>query len=139
MFCSLITKKRQIVQPGVYTALRFDEESTDSEDWHPNRSLASRDSALIIPKQKALAVVAGMVHWAESDATQILHRISRDPYDEDIDSTATHDRAMTVGKQFHIFTWLMTIRVGQPLALMVNHNASGPVAIDLAEFKVGFN
>jgi hypothetical protein len=136
-FCSLIVKKPQIVQPNTYTALRFDEESTDAGNWHASNDLTSQNSALIIPKTTAVGLLAGLIFWAPSDATQLLHRFTRDPFDpEEIDSTATNDIVPTVGQDFHVFTWPMTVRTGQPLALMVCHNASEPVAINLAEFKV---
>lgn len=137
MFCSLINKNPQLIQPGGYTALRFAEESTDALNWHVSNDLANPASALITPTVTDVGLVAALVFWAPSDATQLLHRFTRDPYDPElIDSTATNDRVPTVGQDFHVFTWPIKVRDGQPLALMVGHNASGPVAVNLCEFKV---
>lgn len=142
-FCSLITKVPQIIPPGGYTALRFDEESTDTSNWHANQDLQSPLSALIIPQVTAVGLVSALVFWAndlspaEDAATQYLHRFSRDPYDPElIDSTCTNDRGVTPGAEFHSFSWPMTVRTGQPLALMVAHNSSVAQTVTLAEFKV---
>lgn len=137
MFCSLIVKTPQLIPPDTWTAIRFDTESTDIFGMHVTNDLASPDSALIIPGITAVGMVSAMVQWASSDATQYLHRFTRDPYNPDlIDSTCTNDRVPTAGRDFHTFSWPMTVRCGQPLALMVSHNASGPATADLAEFKV---
>lgn len=141
MFTSLINKKLQLISPNTYTALRFDEESTDIPNWHVDLDLNSPASALIIPDVTAVGMVAGLVHWAPAGAmaapTQYLARITRDPYNvELLDSTATHDRAPTPGAQMEVFSWPMVVRAGQPLALMVAHNGSAPLAVQLAEFKV---
>lgn len=135
-FCSLIVKAPQIIPPNVYTALRFNEESTDSVGWHDSNDLSVSASALITPDVTDIALLAALVFWAPSDATQYYHRFTRDPFTAEIDSTATNDKAATTGQNFHCFTWPMTIRNGQPLAVMVTHNASVPVAVNLAEFKV---
>lgn len=135
MFCSLIVKRPQRIPPRTYVALRFDTESTDLSGLHRSSNLALRDSALIIPTTTAVGLLSAMVFWDASDATQYLHRFSRDPYGE-IDNTCTNDKQATVGANFHTFSWPMTVRKGQPLALMVSHNASGPVNVTLAEFKL---
>lgn len=140
MFTSLINKKLQLIPPNTYTALRFDEESTDIPNWHIDVDLNSPASALIIPDVEAVARVDALVHWVSAapllvPPTQYLARISRDPYGE-IDSTATNDRAPTPGAQFHVFGWTMKVFPGQPLAIMVAHNGGGSLAVQLAEFKV---
>ena len=137
-FCSLITQTEQAIAPGVYTAVRFEKESTDAEGWHASTDLADPASALIIPKTTTVALLAGAVFWAnDNTVTQYLQRFTRDPYDPDlIDSTATHDRSATPGAEYEAFTWPMTIRTGQPLALMIGHNSPNPQSITLAEFKV---
>ena len=140
MFTSLIVKTPQLIQPDTWTALRFDEESTDAPGWHDVLDLSDQRSALITPDVTEVALVAGLVFWAAagtmSAPTQYMARFTRDPFTAAIDSTATHDRVPTPGAQFDVFTWPMTIRTGQPLALMVAHNGSAPLAVTLAEFKV---
>jgi hypothetical protein len=141
-FVSLIVKTPQLIPPNTYTALRFDEESTDSPGWHDTNNLDSPGSALITPDQTAVAILSALVFWGAAPTdmvkppTQYLHRFTRDPFTADIDSTATNDRAPTPGAQFHVFSWPMMIRAGQPLAVMVNHNGSEPLPVTLAEFKV---
>jgi hypothetical protein len=141
-FCSLITSTPQAIPPNTYTALRFDTESTDIPGWHPSQNLKDPASALIIPDVNVVALVAGLVFWAAAmqsmtAPTQYLARITRNPFDPDlIDSTATHDRAPTPGGQFDVFSWPMVVRDRQPLAIMVAHNGSAPLAVNLAEFKV---
>jgi hypothetical protein len=137
MFCSLIVKKPQLIPPDVWTAIRFDTESTDLFTMHADDDLSSPDSALILPGITAVGWLSAMVQWAHSDATQLLHRFTRNPYDPAlIDSTCTNDRVPTSGQDFHTFSWPITVRAGQPLALMVCHNASGSAMVNLAEFKV---
>ncbi len=142
VFVSLITKTRQAIQPGGYTAIRFEAESTDIPNWHASKNLADPASALIIPELTAVGLLAGLVHWEAPGTevafapTQYLARFTRDPFTDEIDSTATHDRAPTPGAQYDVFTWPMTVRDGQPLALMVAHNGSAAMTVTLAEFKV---
>lgn len=152
---SLIVKVPQIIQPGVYTALRFNEESTDGSGWHDSNNLASANSALIVPDRTAYAGLYAQIFWENALArvtedhpdwsaeerlawcpTQYQDRFSRDPYDADIDSTCTQDHAPTGGAQFLAKAWAITVRSGQPLAVMVAHNGGGPLAVTLAEFKV---
>jgi hypothetical protein len=141
VFCSLIVKTPQLIAPNTYTAVRFDTESTDSPNWHVTNNLNSANSALITPDITAVAGLYAEIFWQnasdmERPPTQYLHRFTRDPFGPEPDSTATNDRAPTPGAQFHVFSWAITIRTGQPLALMVGHNGSGPLAVTLAEFKV---
>lgn len=138
VFCSLITYTTQVIPAGGYTAIRFEAESTDADNWHPSTDLADPASALIVPKLTTVGLLAGAVFWGnDSTVTQYLARFTRDPYDPLLaDSTATHDRAPTPGAEFDAFTWPITVRTGQPLALMVSHNSPVDQVITLAEFKV---
>lgn len=134
MFCSLIARKPQVILPGTWQALRFDEVSADSNRWHATKDLDDEDSALIIPRMNGVGWLSALVFWEDSDATQVLHRFTRDPYVAP-DSTCTNDRATTPGAEFHTYSWPMVLRTGQPVAAMVSHNASRPIAVTLAEFK----
>lgn len=142
-FCSLIVQTSQLIQPNTYTALRFDTESADGDNLHASKNLASQNSALIIPKSTGVGLLAAEVFWEnattngmETIPTQYLYRFTRDPFTEDIDSTCTHDRAPTPGAQFEAFTWPITVRIGQPLAVMVGHNGSAALNVTLGEFKL---
>lgn len=143
VWCSLINHGDQVIKPDVYTALRFDTENSDSGALHASVNLESRNSALIYPKSEAVGLLAAEVFWEDAKATgmkeiptQYRYRFSRDPFDDAIDSTCTHDRAPTPGGQFEAFTWPFTVRAGQPLAVMVAHNGSEPLKVVLAEFKL---
>jgi hypothetical protein len=161
LFCSLIAREPQLIPPrSPYVALRFDEESTDVAGWHRSNDLTDPDSALIVPDVTAVGLVAALVFWepatlaayrhfdmnphevlpvgaAAMAPRQFVHRFTRNPYQETlVDSTCTNDRVPTPGSQFHTFSWPMTVRKGQPLALMVGHDAGYPMMVTLAEFKV---
>jgi hypothetical protein len=137
---SLITHSKQMIQPNTLTAIRFDEESSDIVGWHSTNSLSNPNSALITPSINAVGLLSGMVWWESpwsmtTPPTQFYYRFARDPYGN-INTTANHDIAPTPGGQYHIFTWPISVHDGEPLALMVNHDGSDPLAVTLAEFKV---
>lgn len=161
-YVSLITTSPQLIDPDTYTAINFDDESSDVDNWHPYSGLTDPRSALITPKLTAYAMLCGEIFWEDPLAvarirsprllgettaewnerlapelpSQYQSRFTRDPYTSAIDSTCTEDRAPTPGGNFMAKSWAMTVRTGQPLALMVAHTGNFPLKVTLAEFKV---
>lgn len=144
IYCSLICDTPQLIQPNTYTALRFDIESSDSTNWHQVSNLQDQRSALITPPADFDDQPAGLyaeVFWASATGMtqpprQYLSRFSRDPFSAEVDSTCTEDRVPTPGQQFLTKSWVIIVRAGQPLAVMVAHDGSGPLAVTLSQFKV---
>lgn len=153
-FVSLKTETDQLISAGVWTPLRFNMESADtSPGWHLNTP--GPNSALITPRVTAVGLMAAMVQWANPTGdprfdpdgdraaqvlafggTQTSVQFARDPYDPDIDTTGTQDRANSSGADYTTTTWPFTIRNGQPLAVRVWTDAPEGRYVTLSEFKV---
>lgn len=134
---SLKTSKRQLVQPKADTVVRFDLESTDTPDWH------KRNSGLIIPGVTAVGMLWGKVGWEDPEKagletvpTKYYLKFVRDPGTPAADQTAAVHWPPVPYGQNQLVDWPGTVRAGQPLALVVRHNGSGPLAIGIAEFKL---
>jgi hypothetical protein len=152
--CSLINKDGQNIPPGdSYTLLRFpfvqDGESYDAHDMHPAVQpdtgqmvgFSSQRAGLIWPVHDAWAHLHALLYWDAGSYTEVRSRFVRDPLAifGDPDSTCTEDHPATPGQQFRPKNWAMFVHPMIPLGLMVRHNASGPVKLLLAEFKVSYH
>ncbi|WP_326829672.1 hypothetical protein OIE13_05920 [Streptosporangium sp. NBC_01810] len=152
--CSLITEQgvKQTIPPGdTYTLVRFPfgVESADQHDMHPEVqpdtsqtvTYSSPRSGLIWPKHSAWAQVYALMYWDPGDYTEVRDRIVRDPLglNSAPDSTCTEDHPATPGGQYRAKSWAIFVHPGIPLGLMVRHNASGPVKLAFAEFKLAYH
>lgn len=158
--CSLKVAIPQLIQPNVWTVVRFPfdatGESTDLLNMHsatrpspggPVANWATDDrSGLIWPSRTGWGVMLGLMQWAAagvqsdpSDGTEYRDQFVRDPLgytSTPVDTTATDHRAPTPGGQFFTKQWGVNVDPTVPLALRVQHNASSPLNLTLAEFKL---
>ncbi|GIH76128.1 hypothetical protein [Planobispora longispora] len=152
--CSLITQQgiKQTIPPSDgYTLVRFpfDVESSDDHGMHPEVqpdtgetvTYISPRSGLIWPCHTAWGQLYALMYWDAGPYTEVRSRFVRDPLGltQEPDSTCTEDHPDTVGGQYRAKSWGMWVRVGQPLGLMVRHNADVPVRLAFAEFKVAYH
>lgn len=139
----------QMIQPGDYQIVRFPFspiESSDTLDLHPvvqpdtgqSVTLSSTRSGLIWPAHSRWARLWGLLYWADGGYTEVRDRFVRDPLNlsSGYDSTCTEDHAATPGGQYVAKSWEAKVYPGTPWALMVKHNATSPVKLDFAEFKM---
>lgn len=138
----------QMIAPGDYQIVRFpfDQESSDVYDLHPqvqpdtgqSVTLSSQRAGLIWPAHSRWARLWGLLYWADGPYTEVRDRFVRDPLglSSGYDSTCTEDHAETPGGQYIAKSWEIKTYPGTPVALMVRHNASTPVRLDFAEFKM---
>ncbi len=150
--CSLTAPQPQTIPPGgSYVLVRFPfdgAESFDPADMHPvvqpDGTTATYDSprsALIWPAHTAWGRLDAMLHWEESDYTEVRDQFVRDPLRLTTygpDSTCTQDRAVTPGGQYLTKTWGLFVHPAIPLAVAVRHNAPRPVKLTFAEFKLSY-
>jgi len=148
--CSLISSGSQAIAPNVYTPLRFpfDSESADAFNLHdkvqPDTgetvTVASPRAALIWPAHTAWATLNGLMYWEDDNYTELRTRFVRDPLNLTTgeDSTCTEDHAPTVGGQYIAKNWNMFVHPNTPVGLLVKHNATTPVAVTFAEFKLSY-
>lgn len=149
---SLKVSTPQPVLPGsAYRIVRFPygaEESMDPHGMHQaeqpdGRTVtdwASDDrSGLIWPAARGWGHLYAMLQWAEStDATEYRDQFARDPLEPAgrVDTTATEHRATTVGGEYFVKVWGIVCDPAVPLAVRVAHNASAPISLTFAEFKL---
>jgi len=116
----------QAVQPDSYTVTNW---TTDDR------------SGLIWPSASGWGHLYALMYWDTGDYTELRSRFVRDPLNlsTGYDSTCTEDETPTPGGQYEAKAWGMFVHPDTPVALMVRHNASVPVALTLAEFKMAIN
>ena len=160
--CSLKVDVNQLIQPNVWTLVRFpyDTESTDPFNMHdpgrpppggPVLEWSTDDrSSLIWPSSSGWASLYALIQWAAPPAqsgcgtgTEYRDQFIRDPLNytatNPSDTTATHHRAATVGGNYFEKSWGIFVNPTVPLALRVRHNCSQALALTLAEFKVAIH
>jgi hypothetical protein len=78
------------------------------------------------------------MYWAPGQYSEVRSRFVRDPLNlaGGPDSTCTEDSRTTPGAQFRAKAWGMFVHLGTPIALLVRHNGSSPVALTHAQFKL---
>lgn len=149
--CSLLAESPQTIPPGdTYTLVRFPFgiESYDIHDMHPAIqpdtgqmvNSSSPRAGLIWPAHLVWAQVYALIYWEDGPYTEVRDRFVRDPLGlfGTPDSTCTEDHPATPGGQFRAKSWGMFVKPSVPLGLMVRHNASSPVRLTLAEFKIAY-
>lgn len=162
--CSLKTTSPQTIPAdGKYHLVHFPfgddgaEECYDPFDMHPVQQPDGVDatrlldrSALIWPHTNGWGTLTAMIHWKTPPAdgiftqhrpTEYRDRFVRDPLglSTGYDSTATESRpAQDKGPYLHK-THEIFVKPHVPLALMVRHNGSKPVDLELAELKLAIH
>ena len=150
--CSLKTGGPQRIPPDEYTILRFpfNAESHDPDDLHPalqpdtGQTVTSADdrAGLIWPKHTAWATLNALIYWEAGGYTEVRDRFVRNPLNlpgaPPYDSTCTEDHPKTPGGQYLAKTWNLFVHPLTPLGLLLQHDAPGPVAVTLAEFKLSY-
>ncbi|MFI9552659.1 hypothetical protein [Nonomuraea endophytica] len=149
--CSLLAGSQTIPVTGAdYYVVRFPF-GTESYDAHGMHDPAQPDGAvsaypdprsgLIWPKHDAWATLYTLMYWEADNYTELRDRFVRDPLNlsTGYDSTCTEDRAITPGGQYIAKTWGMFVHPETPIALMVKHNASTSVRLELAELKLAYH
>ncbi|GAB3210026.1 hypothetical protein ACQEU5_15260 [Marinactinospora thermotolerans] len=151
--CSLIRNEPQAIPSGGYHVVRFPFGTAESYDAHGMHQVAQPDgyeitdwrkddrSGLIWPSADGWADLYGLMYWESGDYTEVRSRFVRDPLDlsTGYDSTCTEDDARTPGGQYRAKHWGLFSHVGTPLALLVQHNAPGSLALTHAQFKVAIH
>jgi hypothetical protein len=122
-------------------------ESYDADDMHAEERDGKTHpfpsdpaSALIWPAHSAWGRLYAMIQWeaASGDAaTELRDQFSRDPLGVN-DTTCTEHRAASPGMQCFAKAWAIFVDPTVPLGLRVAHNASGPLNLVLAEFKLEY-
>ncbi|MFD9903940.1 hypothetical protein [Streptomyces sp. NPDC059063] len=153
LVCSLKRDTPQLIEPGGYRIVRFPfggGESYDTYSMHqtsqPDAFVIDSDgwddddrSGLIWPTRHGWGTLHALIQWGGTpDASEYRDQFVRDPLGlfSPPDTTATDHRAPTPGGQFWTKTHGIFVHPGVPLALRVAHNAPGPLALTLAEFKL---
>lgn len=139
--CKLMTDIAQTIQPKTWTPIRFDDVLGDRHSMYQGTgSVNDPESALIQPPQDGYFLWSRFVHWdsisipaGDARERQFLEQFCRDPYTSP-DSTGSTDADVTAGKQFHLATWPIYGRAGQPMAIRVWHDHHEPVDIVHAQF-----
>lgn len=152
--CSLINDAPQsIPADGGYHLLRFPFGSLESSDVHGMHQMLQPDSyqvtdwetddrsGLIWPAVAGWGTLWGMVHWASGGYTEVRSQFARDPLGlaGGLDTTATEDDQANAGGQYRVKVWGLFTDPGTPLGIRVRHNASAPVAVTFAEFKMAID
>ena len=148
--CSLLASTQTIPVTSDYYLVRFPygTESYDERGMHnPDQpdgvvsAYPDARSGLIWPQHHAWAALYALLYWEADDYTELRDRFVRDPLNlsTGYDSTCTQDRAITPGGQYIAKTWGMFVHPETPIGLMVRHNASTPVKLELAEFKIAYH
>ncbi|GAB2327902.1 hypothetical protein AB0N20_22520 [Streptomyces griseoincarnatus] len=153
LVCSLKRDTPQVVPAGEYTIVRFPFGAAESYDrWRMHQvqqpdgyTISSWDtddrSGLIWPARDGWGELHAMVQWESGDYQELRDQYVRDPLSlgspTPVDTTATEHRPPSIGMQ----CWVkgshgIFVHPDTPLALRVRHDASGPVAVVLAEFKL---
>lgn len=150
LVCSLKADVPQsIPADGEYHIVRFPYvgEPYDAYGMHPELQpdayqvtdwAADDRSGLIWPTVGGWGSLNALAYWEDGSYTEIRSRFVRDPLglSTGYDSTCTEDHVPTPGGQYRAKHWEMFVHPGTPLAFLVRHNASSPVALTLAEFKL---
>lgn len=133
-----------------YTLLKFPYigESYDPDDMHTltyggvdHPYPSDPASGLIHPAHDAWGRLYAMVQWetlSGSKATECRDQFVRDPLGV-ADTTCTEHRCVTVGMQCYAKSWGIFVHPDVPLGLRVSHNASVPLKLVLAEFKLEYS
>ena len=125
----------------------FGTESHDPEGMHeqvqPDGETAAYPDprcGLIWPRHEAWAHLHALIYWQPGAYSEVRDRFVRDPLglSTGYDSTCTEDREPSGGGQYLAKSWAMFVHPGTPIGLMVKHNSSSPVKLDLAEFKLSY-
>lgn len=152
---SLIVDEPQTIPADGYHLLRFPFGSAESKDpWEMHQVVqpdghtvtdwqADDRSGLIWPSSAGWGSFTGMIFWEPGDYTEVRSRFVRDPLNlpggVGYNSTATEDMARTPGGQYRHRCHEMNVEPGVPVGLLVRHNASGPVDVTFAEFKLAIH
>lgn len=138
---------------GQYHVVRFPFGAAESYDAHNMHQATQPDgyvvtswaqddrSGLIWPAAAGWGDLYGLMYWEGADYTEVRSRFVRDPLSlaGGYDSTCTEDDNPTPGGQYRAKSWGVFVDPGTPLALLVRHNASQPVDLTLAEFKLAIH
>lgn len=147
---SLIATEPQEIPPSAYTIVRFPYVGESSDAWgmhaaeQPDGVVSAfpdERSGLIWPAVAGWGSLTAMVYWANGDYSEVRDRFVRAPLNVagEYDSTATEDHAPTQGGQYRHKCHELFVRPGTPLGFLVRHNASVPVSITHAQFKLAIH
>lgn len=153
MFCSLIRHPDQVIYPGSYTIVKFPFGSSESWDVHGMHNAIQPDgyevtdwdnderSGLIWPSVRGLGTLHATMQWDSANYTEVRHQFVRDPLNLSTgpDTTATEHFEPSIGMQCFTKSWQIIVNPETPLAYRVYHNASGPINLSLAQFKLSIN
>ncbi|MFB9880960.1 hypothetical protein ACFFMN_23660 [Planobispora siamensis] len=147
--CSLkVTKAQTVPVDPDYHLVRFPYGAAESWDPHNMHPATQPDgtvslhpdarSGLIWPCVAGWASLIGIVFWEAGQSSEYRGRFIRDPLSltTGYDSTATRDDAPTPGGQYKTYHHEMVVHPRTPVGFAVRHNATSPLDITLAEFKV---
>jgi hypothetical protein len=152
--CSLIvTEPQSIPADGAYHVVKFPFGGGESFDDHGMHQMAQPDnytisnwrtderSGLIWPSAEGWATLHALMYWDAGGYSELRDRFVRDPLDiaTGFDSTCTEDHPPTPGGQYRAKTWGMFAHPGTPVGLLVKHDASKPVTLAFAEFKLAIH
>ena len=156
--CSLkydpaVDGSQSIPGDGAYHLVRFPyggHESYDPDNMHAqsrggsDHPFSSQQAGLIWPAlpsgRSAWAEIKAMIQWKPGNATEYRDRFTRDPLNlsTGADSTCTEHRPPSPGMQCFAKAWAMWMSPETPLGLMVAHNSSSPIRLDVCEFKISY-
>ncbi|MDX2749663.1 hypothetical protein PV413_03645 [Streptomyces scabiei] len=151
--CSLITSEPQLIPPGGYHVVRFPYagESYDAHDMHAveqpdgyvvgNWSTDDR-SGLIWPSDEGWGSLTAVIQWEAGGYSELRDQYIRDPLgltDDPRNTTGTDHRPPSPGMQCWTKHHECFVHPGQPLALRVSHNDTGPRRLLLAQFKLAIH
>lgn len=150
--CSLKRDTPQVIPPGAYTILTFPFGTAESSDsWLMHQAVqpdayAVTDwendprSGLIWPARSGWGELHAMIQWESGDYRELRDQFVRDPLrlgsSTPVDTTATEHRPPSIGMQCWNKGHGIFVSPDTPLAVRVSHDASTPLAVTLAEFKL---
>lgn len=152
--CSLITTERQTVPSGGYHPVHFPFGSGESYDecgmhqmvqpdsYHITDWRADPRASLIWPACEGWGVLTAMIQWEPGNYSELRDQYVRDPLgftDDPVNTTATDHRPPSPGMQCFTKHHELFVHPDVPLALRVSHNASGPLDLVHAQFKLAIH
>ncbi|WP_435108838.1 hypothetical protein [Nocardiopsis synnemataformans] len=145
--CSLdVSLDQEIPNDEAYHLLRFPHENPNYDPWGMHSATqpdgcqvtaweSDDRSGLIWPTVAGWGTLTAEIQWAGGDYGELRDRFVRDPLGTP-NETNLEDRCPTGGMQFVHKCHQIFVNPSVPLGLQVKHNASKPVKVTYAQFKI---
>lgn len=145
--CSLPSGHGQMIPANTWKTLEFRYHNESYDEWgmhQPNQpdggtsTFPDERSGLIWPNVRGWALVEGMVDLDQGNYSELWFQLCRDPLSLTTgkDETRKERRPVHSGPQYFAFQHWLRLSPGTPIAIQLKHNATAPVKVLYAQFKV---